>query len=199
MLPLVTSAQWRIGVIGGAFFNYYEEDNHYLVDANNKPSSWWGPDLGISGYRSINEWQWLNSKLGVQVEMQYVEKNHITKALYNISVKDNKGHATISKYGVVNSYLQIPIMLNYSAGWKNIRAFVNAGGFGGLKLRGNNNKTEFGGVGGLGFECDIKEFTFQLEGRGYFGATNTIKTERQFKTPHYNTSVVIQAAVYYNF
>lgn len=187
--PLVATAQWRIGVTGGVDYNICTSNEHYLTDLYNKGE--WGLAFGVACQYDIKDWQWCHSKIGMRAEVNYVDRN----------IRTLKGHyetITITKY---RSYLQLPIMANYSLGNEKIRAFINVGGYCGWKIRGEVDEWhrifDIGGIGGLGAEYNLKHLTFQAEARCYASGRSDTKSDRRFETPHYNTTFVFQLALFY--
>lgn len=188
--PLVTNAQWRIGVTGGVDYNLYTSDEHYLTDLYNE--GMWGKVFGVACLYDIKDWQWCRSKIGVRAEVNYVDKY----------IRTLKGHPEIMLFIKKRSYLQLPVMVNYSLGNEEIRAFANIGGYCGWIISGKSNEWQrnfdIGGIGGLGAEYNLKHFTFQAEARCYASGRSVTKSDRKFETPHYNTTLVFQLALFYN-
>ena len=186
-LPLLSSAQWRIGIMGGGDYNMYTDDKHYLTDLHNEGD--WGVTAGIVGMYDIKEWQWLHSKFGVRAELNLIQKNFCT-------IRGYQNRAVIV---IQNNYFQLPIMANYSFGSDVFRGFVNVGGFGGV-INGNEwrRKLDIGGLGGVGTEWNFWHLTLQAEARFYASALSVTKSDRSFKTPHYNTTISFQMALLYN-
>ena len=191
-LPLAVNAQWRIGATGGFTYNMYTSDKHYLTDLHNEGH--WGGTFGLACQYDLKEWKWCHSRIGVRADA-----NAAWKAIHT-----TKGQGTNLEVPFTNNplYIQLPIMANYSLGGNLFRAFLNIGGYGGWKIKGQENewqrRFDFGGVGGLGAELNIRRLTFQAEARGYAGAISATKSDRKFKTPHYNMTLAFQVALFYN-
>ena len=54
MCVVTASAQWRVGVTGGATYNVFSMDKQYLDDY--RIDGRWGVTLGVSGQYDINSW-----------------------------------------------------------------------------------------------------------------------------------------------
>ena len=188
VFPLVANAQWRFGVTGGVDYNLYTSDEHYLTDLYNKGE--WGKTFGIACHYDIRDWQWCHSRIGVRAEVNYVDKN----------IRTLKGHPEMMIFTQKRSYIQLPVMANYSLGNENIRAFVNIGGYCGWRISGNDEWLrcfDIGGIGGLGAEYNLKHIAFQAEARCYASGRSATKYDRRFETPHYNTTLVFQFSLFY--
>ena len=191
LLPINVCAQWRVGITGGGVYNKYTTDDYYLSDLYTDEK--WGLTIGAASQYTIKEWNWLNSAFGIRAEINLTNKAYVVlkKNISSPSYID-----AINRY-----YLQIPAMASFSFGSKKIRGVVNLGGYGGFLFDTNewNRKANFGGVGGIGCEYTFRQLTFQVEGRFYADALSTTKPDRAFNTPHYNTTLALQAALFYNF
>ena len=190
VFPLVANAQWRIGVTGGVDYNKYTSDEHYLTDLYNEGE--WGKTFGVACQYDIMEWQWCRSKIGVRSEVNYVDK----------CIRTLKGHPEMIIFTKYRSYIQLPVMANYSLGNEKMRAFVNIGGYCGWRISGKEDEWQrifdIGCIGGLGAEYNFKHITFQAEARCYASGRSATKSDRRFETPHYNTTLVFQLALFYN-
>lgn len=186
-------AQWKLGALGGACYNKYTSDEHYLSDLHNEGT--WNWTFGLAGQYDFKKWEWMQSRLGIRAEINYTNKAY-EKEKHSPSSNDeiamgNKFH---------QKYFQLPIMMSYSIGGEKFRGFVNLGGYGGVLTKRYEWSKPFclGGVGGFGCEYTFKQCTFQAELRSYADVISTTKSDRALKTPHYNTTLAIQAAVFYN-
>lgn len=184
--PLLSNAQWRVGILGGGDYNMYTSDRHYLTDLHNEGE--WGFTAGVAGMYDVKEW--IHSKVSVRTELIFIQKNICT-------IKGYQKNEIISRHG----FLQVPIMANYSYGSDKIRGFVNVGGYGGCKVTNISEwqrKLDIGGLGGIGAEWNFGHLTLQAEARLYASALSATKSDRSFKTPHYNTTLSFQMAIFYN-
>lgn len=193
MLPTTLFAQWKIGILYGYGYNKYTSDKHYLSDMYNEGK--WGSTYGIVGQYDFKSWIWLGSRLGVRAEVNYTNKAYTTSKY----LPDGSESSVLLESK--NIYLQTPIMLCLSIGNDSFRTFVNGGGYCGFINTDDEweRKTTFGGVIGVGGEYTYKRLTFQGEIRGYADILSKTKSDRNFKTPHYNTTAIFQAALLYNF
>lgn len=210
MLPVGLRAQWRVGVIGGAVYNIHSQDVHYMTDFSLNGA--FGFNSGISGQYSFNKW------LGVRADLIFAQKN------YKLSRTD----LSEIKYNYLNNYLLLPVMASFSFGGDNfpLRGFANLGYYGGLWLTSHRFGTEYnamsektyefagpvafnqekdnrldtGPVGGVGMElrCN-KHLGVQIEARCYYSLTSQVKDYMKVKDYRYDTTIGLQAGVYYIF
>lgn len=207
---LVANAQWRIGVIGGADYNIYTIDKHYMVDWHYQGA--WGGTFGIMGQYDFNDW------FGVRAEVDYTMKNHRE---YRTGLLAN------TDYVVDNHYVQLPLMANFRFGGEKLKGFLNLGVYGGYWavkwLNGSINSVDLnitesfswlnekfdsekdqridvGFAGGVGIEFRLnKLFSGQLEGRTYYSTRSIQKDYMKIKDPKYNTTFALLAGVCYHF
>ena len=208
VLPSLAFAQWRVGVNGGATHNHTTISKHYMTDYQ-----WddrWGVTLGVMGQYDVNDW------LGVRAELDWTQKNYrLTRQIF--SVLD---------YKYVNNYLQLPVMASFSFGGKQLRGFCNAGVYGGYWLTSGregtdfNNSSEkvyefsedikfnserdqrfdFGFVGGIGLEYRFcQRWAAQVEMRYYYSTVSTQKDYMRLSDPRYNSTLGVQAGLWYSF
>ena len=206
MLPVGLRAQWRIGVIEGAVYNIHSQDVHYMTDFSLNGA--FGLNSGISGQYSFNKW------LGVRADLIFAQRN------YKLSRTD------LSEINY--NYLLIPVMASFSFGGDNfpLRGFANLGYYGGLWLTSHrfgtdynvmsektyefagpvpfnqekDNRLDTGLVGGVGMElrCN-KHLGVQIEARCYYSLTSQVKDYMKVKDYRYDTTIGLQAGVYYIF
>lgn len=208
MLPSLAFAQWRVGVNGGATYNHSTISKHYMTDYQWKDR--WGVTLGVMGQYDVNDW------LGVRAELDWTQKNYrLTRQI--LSNLD---------YKYVNNYLQLPVMASFSFGGKQLRGFCNAGVYGGYWLTSGregtdfNNSSEkvyefseniefnderdqrfdFGFVGGIGLEYRFcQRWAAQVEMRYYYSTVSTQKDYMRLSDPRYNSTLGVQAGLWYSF
>ena len=93
-------------------------------------------------------------------------------------------------------------MVNYSLGNEKTRAFANIGSYCGWIISGKENEwrrsSDIGGICGLGAEYNLNHFTLQTEARCYASGRSVTNSDRRFETPHYNTTLVFQLALFYH-
>lgn len=208
MLPSLAFAQWRVGVNGGATYNHSTISKHYMTDYQWKDR--WGVTLGVMGQYDVNDW------LGVRAELDWTQKNYrLTRQIFsNLD------------YKYVNNYLQLPVMASFSFGGKQLRGFCNAGVYGGYWLTSGregtdfNNSSEkvyefsedikfnserdqrfdFGFVGGIGLEYRFcHRWAAQVEMRYYYSTVSTQKDYMRLSDPRYNSTLGVQAGLWYSF
>jgi len=208
VLPSLAFAQWRVGVNGGATYNHSTISKHYMTDYQWKDR--WGVTLGVMGQYDVNDW------LGVRAELDWTQKNYrLTRQI--LSNLD---------YKYVNNYLQLPVMASFSFGGKQLRGFCNAGVYGGYWLTSGregtdfNNSSEkvyefsediefnderdqrfdFGFVGGIGLEYRFcQRWAAQVEMRYYYSTVSTQKDYMRLSDPRYNSTLGVQAGLWYSF
>ena len=208
VLPSLAFAQWRVGVNGGATYNHSTISKHYMTDYQWKDR--WGVTLGVMGQYDVNDW------LGVRAELDWTQKNYrLTRQI--LSNLD---------YKYVNNYLQLPVMASFSFGGKQLRGFCNAGVYGGYWLTSGregtdfNNSSEkvyefsedikfnserdqrfdFGFVGGIGVEYRFcQRWAAQVELRYYYSTVSTQKDYMRLSDPRYNSTLGLQAGLWYSF
>lgn len=208
VLPSLAFAQWRVGVNGGATYNHSTISKHYMTDYQWKDR--WGVTLGVMGQYDVNDW------LGVRAELDWTQKNYrLTRQI--LSILD---------YKYVNNYLQLPVMASFSFGGKQLRGFCNAGVYGGYWLTSGregtdfNNSSEkvyefsedikfnserdqrfdFGFVGGIGLEYRFcQRWAAQVEMRYYYSTVSTQKDYMRLSDPRYNSTLGVQAGLWYSF
>ena len=208
VLPSLAFAQWRVGVNGGATYNHSTISKHYMTDYQWKDRR--GVTLGVMGQYDVNDW------LGVRAELDWTQKNYrLTRQI--LSNLD---------YKYVNNYLQLPVMASFSFGGKQLRGFCNAGVYGGYWLTSGregtdfNNSSEkvyefsedikfnserdqrfdFGFVGGIGLEYRFcQRWAAQVEMRYYYSTVSTQKDYMRLSDPRYNSTLGVQAGLWYSF
>ena len=208
VLPSLAFAQWRVGVNGGATYNHSTISKHYMTDYQWKDR--WGVTLGVMGQYDVNDW------LGVRAELDWTQKNYrLTRQIFsNLD------------YKYVNNYLQLPVMASFSFGGKQLRGFCNAGVYGGYWLTSGregtdfNNSSEkvyefsedikfnserdqrfdFGFMGGIGLEYRFcQRWAAQVEMRYYYSTVSTQKDYMRLSDPRYNSTLGVQAGLWYSF
>ena len=208
VLPSLAFAQWRVGVNGGATYNHSTISKHYMTDYQWKDR--WGVTLGVMGQYDVNDW------LGVRAELDWTQKNYrLTRQIFSDL-----------DYKYVNNYLQLPVMASFSFGGKQLRGFCNAGVYGGYWLTSGregtdfNNSSEkvyefsedikfnserdqrfdFGFVGGIGVEYRFcQHWAAQVEMRYYYSTVSTQKDYMRLSDPRYNSTLGVQAGLWYSF
>ena len=207
LLPLVSNAQWRIGVTGGGSYNVISADKHYMIDYDYDGR--WGGTVGITGGYDFNSW------FGLRADINWTQKNYRFSRDY--MVVDHKN---------TNNYFQMPVMSSFRFGSQKFHGFCNLGVYGGYwssgRIRGFdthvfNNKIyyfkkkyefnderdqrwDFGLVGGLGMEYMISShWAAQVELRYYYSTTSTRKDNSINYDPNYNSTTTIQGGISYIF
>ena len=210
LLPFTLRAQWRVGIIEGIDYNVHSQSVHYMTDYN--IHGFVDLTSGVSGQYSFYKW------LGVRADLLFTQKN------YNISRTD----LSQVNYTYFNNYLLIPVMASFSFGGDNfpLRGFFNLGNYCGLWLTSHrlgsdinaltgkqyafagpvefnserDNRLDLGIAGGAGMElrCN-RHWAVQLEARCYYSLTSQVKEYMRVKDFRYDTTIGLQAGVYYKF
>ena len=210
MLPFTLQAQWRVGLTAGIDYNIHSQDVHYMNDV--KFSGRPGFYTGVSGQYSFNNW------LGVRADLIFTQKN------YNMRRTDLQE----VNHSYMNNYLLLPVMASFSFGGNSfpLRGFANIGAYGGAWLSSyrhgseyntmtgkqyefagpvafnseKDNRFDMGLTGGAGMEYRFnKHLSVQLEARCFHSLTSQVKQYMRVKDYRYDTTIGLQAAVYYLF
>ena len=208
MLPMMAFAQWRVGVNGGADMNHFIIDKQYQTDYQYKDR--WGVTMGVMGQYDITDW------VGVRVELDWTQKNY----------RQKRENLQICDYKYVNNYLQLPVMGSFSFGGEKLRGFCNLGIYTGYWLNSNRKGTDFntltetnydfsekvefmderdrrwdfGFVGGAGVEYRFaSHWAAQVELRYYYSTVSTVKVNDLVKDYRYNSTMALQAGIWYRF
>ena len=205
---MTASAQWRIGVTGGATYNVFSMDKQYMTDY--QIDGRWGFTAGISGQYDINSW------LAVRADLNWTQKNY----------RKHRAILDMMDYKYQNNYVQLPVMASFSVGGQKLRGFCNLGVYGGYWLNSyykgsdfNNfgeylysfsykqefnsdrdQRLDFGLLGGLGVEYRFApHWAAQAEVRYYYSTVSTTKQYMRVKDYRYNATTAIQLGAYYIF
>jgi opacity protein-like surface antigen len=208
MLPMMAFAQWRVGINGGGDLNHFIIDKQYQTDYQFKDR--WGGTVGIMGQYDIADWA------GIRFELDWMQKNY----------RQTRENMKVCDYKYVNNYLQLPVMGSFSFGGQKVRGFFNAGIYGGYWLNSNrkgfDNNTfsgkayeftekvefyddrdrrwDFGFVGGAGLEYRFaSHWAAQVELRYYYSTVSTTKVNDVAKDYRYNSTLALQAGLWYCF
>ncbi|MFC6102407.1 porin family protein [Olivibacter domesticus] len=112
-IALKTQAQLEVGISGGYNKNYLYTSTGYRAFTKYDAVS--GFELGVPIQYHFNEW------LAIQAEPSYIQKNY----------EQNRSHFFEGVYQKnTNSYIQLPLMAHFSFGGKQLRGFLNIGGYG---------------------------------------------------------------------
>lgn len=198
---------WKIGVTMGGTINTYHMNNSYQSDWSEHCRG--GFEAGVSGQYNFTKW------FGVRADLMWMQKNY----------RRSRTMITNS-YKYTNNYLQLPVMANFSFGGCKLRGFVNLGVYGGYWMSSSadvcatnviadrtdeisqsglinserDNRFVFGYVGGAGVEYRfMPHWSAQVEFRYYYDATSQVKQYQRISDHRYNSTMAIQAGVFYNF
>jgi len=209
LLPQTGTAQWRVGVSGGGDYNWFlinkQYQNNYHYDGA------WGWDAAVFSQYNFKDW------LGLRFELEASERNHRFYRDGIYSATDYINH---------NTYLQLPVMAQFSFGGTKVRGFVNAGVYAGYWLAGRqkgsyfdplsekkisldqpydfqagkDQRWDFGLAGGLGIEYRFLEhWAIHVEARCYYSFISAVKPYMQVKDNRYNTTIGINMGFAYIF
>lgn len=162
------------------------------------------------GQYSFKDW------FGLRFELEASQKNH---RFYR------DGSYSATDYIRYNTYLQLPVMAQFSFGGEKVRGFVHTGIYAGYWLAGRekgsyydpfdekqvtidqayvfqndkDQRWDFGLAGGLGVEYRfVEHWAMHVEARCYYSFISTVKPYMQHvKDNRYNTTLGIQAGFSY--
>ena len=208
MLPIMAFAQWRVGINGGGDLNHFIIDKQYQTDYQFKDR--WGGTVGIMGQYDIADWA------GIRFELDWMQKNY----------RQTRETLKVYDYKYVNNYLQLPVMGSFSFGGQKVRGFCNLGIYGGYWLNSSrkgfdynaltqkgydftekvefyddrDRRWDFGFVGGAGLEYRFaSHWAAQVELRYYYSTVSTTKVNDVAKDYRYNSTLALQAGLWYCF
>jgi len=208
MLPISASAQWRVGINAGADLNHYTINTQFQTDYRYKDR--WGATMGVMGQYDFSDW------FAVRAELDWTQKN----------CRMERPVLQLVDYKYTNNYLQLPVMASFSFGGYKLRGFCNLGAYGGYwlnssrkgremnsfswkaydfseKLEFNDERDrrwDFGFVGGAGMEYRFAaKWAAQVELRYYYSTVSVQKDYTGFKDYRYNSTLALQAGVWYCF
>lgn len=203
------SAQWRIGVSGGADYNWYSIKTNYQTDYRYDGA--WGWNAAIFTQYDFLPW------VGLRAE---IEASEINYRFYRT------GYFTSTNYITHNTYLKLPVMTQFRFGGEKVHGFLNAGVYAGCWLAGRQKGTitdprngrvitinepyvfnkekdqraDFGLAGGVGIEyLPAEHWAIHIEGRCYYSFISQTKPYMIVRDNRYNTTLTIQAGVSYIF
>jgi hypothetical protein len=112
LLTTTARAQLRIGLSAGATRNYLHTNSGPFFFAKYSPADGFGVNLPIQ--YAITDW------LAVQTEAQFIQKNsRLTRTGYYEGIHTN----------TTNQYMQVPVMGHFSFGGRQLKGFLNLGGY----------------------------------------------------------------------
>ena len=209
MVCCAVHAQWRLGVSGGGDYNFYSIQTSYQTDYHY--TGRWGATAAIFTQYNFLDW------VALRAELEMVQKNHLFYR--TLKYKD-------TRYVTNNTYLQLPVMTQFSFGGNKVRGFVNAGIYAGcwldshLKgtitapggtsvypvdekqpfLDARDQRWDFGLSGGIGLEYRfVEHWVLHLEGRCYYSFISTSHQSSVIADNRYNTTLAIQLGCAYIF
>lgn len=208
-LPQKAQAQWRVGASGGADYNWYAINTQYQTDYHYDGA--WGWSAAVFGQYNFFDW------LGLRAELEATERNH---RFYRTGIYSETNYTTH------NTYLQLPVMTQFSFGGQKVRGFVNVGVYAGYWVAGlekgtfldtyswqvmdinsayvfqkeKDRRWDFGLAGGLGIEYHCAQhWVVHAEGRCYYGLISTVKPYMRVKDYRYNTTISMNLGFAYVF
>jgi len=202
-------AQWRVGASGGATYNWYSIDTQYMTDYRYEGA--WGWSAAVFTQYNFLPW------IGLRGEIEASERNH---RFYRT------GDYAGTNYTYHNTYIQIPVMTQFSFGGSMVRGFVNAGVYAGVwaasREKGSvyepmngriipvnapydfqsekDQRGDFGLAGGIGIEYrPAAHWSIHAEGRCYYSFISTVKQYMRVKDYRYNTTIGMSIGFAYIF
>lgn len=202
-------AQWRVGASGGATYNWYAIDTQYQTDYRYDGA--WGWTAGLFGQYNFKDW------VGLRAEVVAMERNYRFYRTGSFSGTNYVSH---------NTYVQVPVMAQFSFGGTRVRGFVHTGVYGGYWAAGRekghlfdhmsgrthpvdaayvfqdekDQRWDFGLAGGLGVEWLVApHWMLHAEGRCYYSFVSTVKQYQVVKDYRYHTTIGMSIGVAYVF
>ncbi len=203
------STRWSIGLSGGGDYNWHNINTHYQTDYHYAGA--WGWNAAVFCQYDFFSW------LGLRAEVEATERNH---RFYRTSTFAG------TDYTMHNTYIQVPVMTQFSFGGEKVRGFLNTGVYAGYWLSSkydgtwyddvsnttaplkqdyvfNKNKdrrANFGLAGGIGIlYIPAEHWGISWEGRCYYDMLSTVKQYMQVKDYRYNTTLHFMMGVSYRF
>lgn len=215
-LPVLVSAQWRVGFNAGYALNRYSVSNDYQYDW--KYGQHHGFALGLTGQYDLKNW------VGIRVDGNVVQRGY----------RQYRASQPGVDYTYDNYYLQLPVMASFSFGGKKIRGYANAGVYAGAwvgslykgsamslimpSMEDNAELTvvpvegkyefqkekdcrgDFGVVSGWGLEYLVnKNWVVYAEAMLYYSVISTTKNYMANLSPRFNTTLTAQVGFAYRF
>ncbi len=201
--------RWRVGASGGADYNWYSIDTQYQTDFRYDGA--WGWSASVFGQYDFFDW------IGLRAELEATERNYRFR---------RTGIYSCTNYVTHNTYVQLPVMTQFSFGGRHVRGFLNAGVYAGYWAAGQykgtlndlivgditqvdepyifqkkkDQRADFGLAGGLGIEYRfLKHWAVHIEGRCYYSYISTVKQYMKVKDYRYNTTLDILTGFAYMF
>lgn len=214
LTPLLSMAQWKVGIEGGMVRNTlliskcYDYDRHYKGGTNGI--------IGIPVRYDFRDW------FGLQADLTYLAKDH---TMYRSDIYASNYHS------YTNSYLNIPIYARFSFGGTKLRGYLLAGGFVGAWVEsevegyqyryfsqdpyvdyGNyhfdesvpfdsrrDNRFDAGVSGAIGVEYQFaKRFSVFVEGRYLYSLTDMQKKYMLKQPTKHNSTFAVQIGFMYS-
>ena len=209
LCPAKAVSQWRVGASAGADYNWYLIDKQYQTDYHYTGA--WGWSAAVFGQYNFMPW------LGLRAELEVIERGY---RLYRTGVYAGTDYTTR------NTYVQLPVMTQFSFGGQKVRGFVNLGVYAGYWAAGRqkgsfydsmnclvlpvddayrfqkekDQRADFGLAGGLGIEYRFLEhWAAHVEARCYYSLISTVKPYMRVSDNRYNTTLGLQAGFSYIF
>lgn len=210
LLSQAAMAQWRVGASGGGDYNWFTINKQYMNNYHYDGA--WGWNAAVFGQYNFKDW------LGLRFELEASERNH---RVYR------DGMASGTNYINHNTYLQLPVMAQFSFGGQKVRGFMHAGVYAGYWLAGlqkgkyqdplsrrtynfkakyrfqeeKDQRWDFGIAGGVGIEYRfVEHWVMHVEGRCYYSFISTVKPYMEHVRDYrYNTTVGMNLGFAYIF
>lgn len=197
------SAQWRLGVTGGAALNWHLTDYGYAKQLSNGMGA--GGTVMVMSQYNFKNW------IGLRADFGWAQRNYIE---YMASSEDK--YAT--NLAFIRNYLLFPVTVNFSFGNERVRGYADVGGFIGGWVSGTSAypkqawaKYEFdsrrdgrfdaGVVARLGISVFVSDNVFlNVEATDYVGLVNSHYTGTEyFYQNAYDNTLAIQLGIGYRF
>lgn len=210
---LPCSAQWRTGLGAGAALNHYSMDMRYMDDY--RIGDRWGASASVMAQYNFADW------FGIRGEVNYIQKDY---RIYRTGYYKQYDYLTHNKYLQVPLMASMSFGGEALRGFTNLGVYgaywlqtgrkgtmpdsdlyfdeegeaypIETTGFNTLR----DQRWDFGLAGGVGIDWLFTDFLgIQAEARLYYGLLNTINPGAISKDYRYNTTLALQATIYYLF
>lgn len=208
--PSYYYSQWNVGPVVGATINFLDADMGYMTNRSSLPFI--GTAAGISATYNLKTW------FAVRADLLYLQKNNIY-AHSSLLEKDEVAFNTIN----TNSYLNLPVMADFSFGRK-VRFHLRAGGYIGYWLSGRqkgsaiplvsevstfdspytfdkirDNRFDAGYAFGMGLSIHKwKRVMLDIDYHLYYAVTDMQKNYMMEQPHRYNSTSLLQVRLAFN-
>ena len=189
VMPNEVQAQWRVGASGGATYNWYHIDTQYQTDYRYEGA--WGWNAAVFTQYNFRDW------IGLRAEVEAAERNY---RFYRSGIYAG------TNYTYHNTYVQVPVMAQFSFGAVNtpewpkggkVRGFLNVGVYAGYWAASRQKGTFYDSMSGITSKVnDPYIYQSEKDQRADFGLVGGIGIEYQ---PVAHWAIHAEGRCYYGF